>query len=50
MSKPSLRHIADEIGISPAYLSYMVNGKRPFNIHRLFLDAMPKEVVCLSRL
>ena len=30
MSKPSLRHIASELGISPAYLSYMVNGKRPW--------------------
>ena len=30
MSKPSLRHIAGELDISPAYLSYMVNGKRPW--------------------
>ncbi len=30
MSKSSLRHIAGELGISPAYLSYMVNGKRPW--------------------
>ena len=30
MGKPSLRHIAGELGISPAYLSYMVNGKRPW--------------------
>ena len=29
-SNPSLRHIANELGISPAYLSYMVNGKRPW--------------------
>ena len=30
---PSLRHIASELGISPAYpayLSYMVNEKRPW--------------------
>ena len=27
---PSLRLIAKELGISPAYLSYMVNGKRPW--------------------
>jgi len=26
----SLRKIASELGISPAYLSYMVNGKRPW--------------------
>ncbi len=26
----SLRKIAKEMGISPAYLSYMVNGKRPW--------------------
>jgi len=25
----SLRQIAKELGISPAYLSYMLNGKRP---------------------
>ena len=30
MTKPSLRHIASELEISPAYLSYMVNGKRPW--------------------
>ena len=27
---PSLRQIAAELEISPAYLSYMVNGKRPW--------------------
>ena len=27
--KMSLRRIAKELGISPAYLSYMLNGKRP---------------------
>ena len=26
----SLRQIAKELGISPAYLSYMVNGQRPW--------------------
>ena len=26
----SLRQIAKELGISPAYLSYMVNGRRPW--------------------
>ena len=30
MSNPSLRDIAKELDISPAYLSYMVNGKRPW--------------------
>ncbi len=29
-SKQSLRDIAKELDISPAYLSYMVNGKRPW--------------------
>ena len=28
--KQSLRQIAHELDISPAYLSYMVNGKRPW--------------------
>ena len=28
--KQSLRQIASELDISPAYLSYMVNGKRPW--------------------
>ena len=28
--KQSLRQIACELDISPAYLSYMVNGKRPW--------------------
>ncbi len=26
----SLRQLAKELGITPAYLSYMVNGKRPW--------------------
>ena len=26
----SLRQIAKQLGVSPAYLSYMVNGKRPW--------------------
>ena len=30
MSKQSLRDIAKELDISPAYLSYMINGKRPW--------------------
>ena len=29
MSKLSMRQVAKELGISPVYLSYMVNGKRP---------------------
>ena len=28
----SLRWIAGELGITPAYLSYMVNGKRPWRL------------------
>ena len=30
MGKQSMRQIAKELDISPAYLSYMVNGKRPW--------------------
>ena len=30
MSKPSMRQIAKELGVSPAYLSYTLNGKRPW--------------------
>ncbi len=30
MRNQSLRQIARELDISPAYLSYMVNGKRPW--------------------
>ena len=30
MSKQSMRQIAKKLDISPAYLSYMVNGKRPW--------------------
>ena len=30
MTKPSLRYIANELELSPAYLSYMVTGKRPW--------------------
>ena len=30
MSKLSMRQVAKELDISPAYLSYMLNGKRPW--------------------
>ena len=30
MVKQSMRQIAKELDITPAYLSYMVNGKRPW--------------------
>ena len=30
MGKQSMRQIAAELEISPAYLSYMLNGKRPW--------------------
>ena len=30
MTNPSLRYIAGNHGISPAYLSYMVNSERPW--------------------
>ena len=29
-NKPSLRYIAKELEISPAYLSYMLSGKQPW--------------------
>ena len=31
-SKHSLRQISNSLGISTAYLSYMVNGKRPWRV------------------
>ena len=30
MAKQSMRQIAKELEITPAYLSYMINGKRPW--------------------
>ena len=37
---PSMRAIANKLGISPAYLSYMVSGKRPWNadLHTRYLQ------------
>ena len=36
----SLRAIAKEMGVSPAYLSYMVNGKRPWrkDLHEKYTE------------
>ena len=35
----SMRQIASELGISPAYLSYMINGKRPWrkDLHQRYM-------------
>ena len=35
----SLREIAKELGISPAYRSYMINGKRPWrkDLYQLYM-------------
>ncbi len=43
----SLRKIAKELGISPAYLSYMVNGKRPWRegIQRKYLRLVNTSLV-----
>ena len=41
-TRPSLRHIAGELGISPAYLSYMINGKRPWrkDLYQRYMGAV----------
>ena len=38
----SLRQIAKELGISPAYLSYMLNGKRPWrrDLHQRYMGVV----------
>ena len=38
----SLRQIAKELGISPAYLSYMLNGKRPWrkDLYQRYMGAV----------
>ena len=38
----SLRQIAKELGISPEYLSYMLNGKRPWrtDLYRRYVDVI----------
>ena len=38
----SLRLIAKELGISPAYLSYMLNGKRPWrkDLHQRYMGVV----------
>ena len=38
----SLRAIAKELEISPAYLSYMINGKRPWrkDLHQRYLGVV----------
>ena len=41
----SLRQIAKELGISPAYLSYMLNGKRPWrkDLYQRYLGVVNSE-------
>ena len=41
----SLRAIAKELEISPAYLSYMINGKRPWrkDLHERYLGVVNSE-------
>ena len=41
----SLRAIAKELEISPAYLSYMINGKRPWrkDLHQRYLGVVNSE-------
>ena len=41
-NKPSLRYIAKELEISPAYLSYMLNGKRPWkkDLHQRYVGVV----------
>ena len=42
----SLRQIAKELGISPAYLSYMLNGKRPWrkDLYQRYMGVVNKSV------
>ena len=42
----SLRQIAKELGISPAYLSYMLNGKRPWrkDLYQRYMGVVNSEV------
>ena len=41
-NKPSLRYIAKELEISPAYLSYMLSGKRPWrkDLHQRYMGVV----------
>jgi len=41
-NKPSLRYIAKELEISPAYLSYMLSGKRPWrkDLHQRYIGVV----------
>ena len=49
MKKNSLRQQAKILGITPAYLSYMINGKRPWNPdlkdrYEQLVNTIPKSV------
>ena len=47
----SLRAIAKELEISPAYLSYMINGKRPWrkDLHQRYLGVVNTEEPYVNR-
>ena len=58
MSKLSMRQIAKELEISPAYLSYMLNGKRPWRkdlyqrymeVVNIFLTVAVRVVILLKK-
>ena len=51
MSKPSLRDIAKELDISPAYLSYMVNGKRPWrkDLYQRYMEVVNSEEAMVTQ-
>ena len=40
--RKSIRRVAKELGISPAYLSYMINGKRPWrkDLYQRYMGAV----------
>ena len=46
----SLRQIAKELGISPAYLSYMLNGTRPWrkDLYQRYMGVVNSNVVGLE--
>ena len=48
----SMRQIAKEMGITPAYLSYMVNGKRPWreDLHERYCQLVNTSVNRLAEI
>ena len=47
----SLRQIAKELGISPAYLSYMLNGKRPWrkDLHQRYMGVVNSKAESVNK-